>query len=560
MKKRNISNEQLPDKWKKLLGSLPRYDPFRDASGFHFDIAEAERAVKFFPLFIKHIKGRGFAGRPFNLEFWQKALVANIFGWKDDKGLRRYREVFLMVPRKNGKTTLVAGLGLLLLLCDQEPGAEVYSIAAERDQAAICFKIAGSMVKADEVLCKKAEVYERSIVVPETESCYKPLSHEAGSKHGYNASAVINDELHAQPSGDLIDALETGMGTRQQPLIIHITTSDYERESICNEKYQQAVNVRDGLWKDARFLPAIYEAGLNDNWKDPIVWAKANPNLGVSITEEYLQRQCEKAMRNPRFENEFKRLHLNIKTRQKVKWLDMVRWLECARQGINIETLKGLQCFAGLDLASKVDINALVLVFPIENEEVVELLRLPETAQGGYILFPYFWIPEERALERQQADHVPYLLWADQGHIELTNGDVCDQDTIFQRIMQINDMFELTEIAFDPWDATHISTKLGEEGFTMVEFRQGYASMTGPCKEFEAQILARRIFHNNNPVLNWMASNIIVEQDPAGNIKPAKNKSAEKIDGIVAAIMGIGRAMVSENGTSLNTGMHIEVI
>jgi phage terminase large subunit-like protein len=329
----------------------------------------------------------------------------------------------------------------------------------------------------------------------------------------------------------------TSTGARRQPLIIHITTADFDRPSICNEKYDYACKVRDGIIHDPAFLPVIYEADRDDDWTNPEVWAKANPNLGISVSLQYLERECRRAQETPSYENTFKRLHLNMKTQQDVRWLGMEAWDACGEEAIEESVLEGQECFAGLDLSTTTDISAFVLAF--QDEE------------GVLTVLPRFWIPEDSALKRERRDRVPYVDWARQGLIETTPGNVIDYDRIRTHINDIKDRFKITEIAIDRWNATQLATQLQGDGFEVVAFGQGFKDMTAPTKELEKLVMSGKLRHAGHPVLRWMASNVAVETDAAGNLKPSKKKSTERIDGIVALVMALGRLMVTPIETSV---------
>jgi phage terminase large subunit-like protein len=354
------------------------------------------------------------------------------------------------------------------------------------------------------------------------------ISADAHTKHGFNTSCAIIDELHAQPNRELVDVITTSTGARLQPLIVFITTADYERPSICNEKYDYSCKVRDSLIPAPEFLPVIYEAGITDDWKLSATWKKANPCYGVSISETYLQKEFNKALETPSYENTFKRLHLNMKTQVDIRWISMDRWNLCNKT-IDIGALAGAECFGGLDLASTQDIAAYVLYFPNNDCAVV----------------PFFFVPEETAKLRDRQGRVPYLTWARQGFIILTPGNVIDYDYIRQVILESNQTYNVKEIAYDRWGACQLVTQLEGEGMKMEPFGQGFASMNVPCKELEKLVASGELAHGNNPVMNWMVGNAAAEMDPAGNVKPAKNKSSDKIDGVVALVMGIGRAVTN---------------
>ena len=521
------------------LRMIPGYDPFATAGDAKLDLAAARTAIDFFSECLKHVEG-GVAGQPFVLEPWQQAIIGNLFGWKlvDEQGrrVRRYREAFIYVPRKNGKTPLVAGICLFVLFCDGEAGAQIFSAAAEKEQAALIYRHAAGMIAREPELDRRAKIYKahKSIVLREDPaSVYKVLSADADTKHGGNSSLVLIDELHAQPNRELVDVLETSMASsnRKQPLMVHITTADFDRPSICNEKHDYASKVRDRVIDDSRFLPVIYEAGPDDDWADPAVWAKANPNLGTSVSLAYLQDKCKKAQEVPSFTNTFRRLHLNQRTRTDQKWLDLDQWDKCGGPVVEAD-LAGRACYGGLDLSSKIDLTAFVLVFP------------PEGTDPLWRVLPRFWVPGDNARQREKRDRVPYEAWAKAGLIQFTEGNVVDYEFVKAAVAEDAKRFDLREVAFDAWSATQISLQLQDQGATMVQFPQGYKSMSEPAKELERLVISGQLAHGGDAVLRWMASNCSIESDPAGNIKPSKRTSTERIDGVVATVMAIGRAML----------------
>ena len=456
--------------------------------------------------------------------------MGNLFGWKRSDGRRRYREAFIAVPRKNGKTELAGGLGCLLTFADGEPAAQVYCAAADREQARLVFHAARTMVQAEPELASRGRIYTNSIMVESTGSVLKVISAEAYSKHGINAHGIIIDELHAQPDRELVDVLTTSTGARRQPLIVSITTADFDRESICNEKYDYACKVRDGALNDPAFLPVIYEAAREEDWTNPAVWAKANPNLNVSVSSEYLAREFRRAQETPTYENTFRRLHLNQRTQQDVRWLSLEAWDANAGPPILDAALTGRPCWAGLDLSTTTDVSALVLLFP--------------DADGGVTVRPWFWIPGDNARKRERRDRVPYETWSREGLIETTPGNVIDYDYIRAKINELGKRFKIREIAIDPWNATQLAIQLQGDGFTVVTFGQGFKDMSAPTKEWEKLVLSCKLRHGGHPVLRWMAGHVAVETDAAGNLKPSKKRSTDRIDGLVAGIMALGRAML----------------
>src|SRR5436190_4568578 len=496
------------------------------AAGYRFDLKTAERVRTFFRQFLRHSKGE-WANQPFELMEWQwTGIVAPLFGWLRPDRTRRYRRGYIEVPKKNGKSCLFSGLGLYLLVADKEPGAEVYSAAVDRDQASIVFNEAANMVESSPHLSSKLQTVRstKRIVDHRSRSYYKALSADVPAKEGLNAHGILIDELHAQKNRDLWDTLRYAGASRRQPLHLSITTAGYDRHSICWEQHDYAEKVLDGTIEDLSFFGYIAAAGQEDDWTDPDVWRKANPSLGITVSEEQFAEDCKEAQESPAKENSFRRYRLNQWTEQDVRWINMLKWDACASSTANLE---GKVCFAGLDLSSTTDLSALVLVF--EEDE-------------RYAVLPYFWVPEEGAKRRERADRVPYCQWVDDGLIEATPGEVIDHDRIRKKINELKETYDMREICIDRWNATQLATQLDGDGFTVITFGQGYASMNAPTKKLEEIILAGKLAHGGHPVLRWMASNVSIETDTAGNWKPSKKKSIERIDGIVGLVMGLDRA------------------
>jgi phage terminase large subunit-like protein len=502
---------------------------------FYFDKDAADLAVKFFSKYLIHVKGKK-AGEAFRLDKWQEEkIIRPLFGWKRSDGTRKYRVAYVEIPRKNGKSTLCAGLALYMLFVDREPGAEVFSAAADREQAGIVFEVAKEMVLGSPALKKRAKIYRRSIVAPRRAGSYKVLSADAYTKHGLNASTIVFDELHAQPNRDLWDVLTTSTGARTQPLVAAITTAGYDRESICWEIHNYATKILDGVIEDPTFLPVIYAADPEDDWKDPRVWAKANPGLGVSVSEEYFRQECRKAKEIPAYQNTFKRLHLNIWTEQDERWIDMDLWDRGAAP-IDPKELEGRPCYGGLDLASVGDLSAFDLLFPRDDGFIDSL--------------SFFWIPKEGARKRAERDRAPYPQWIKEGFITATEGDVTDYAVIRRDINALGKRFNIKEIGLDRWNSSYLGTQLQEDGFTLVPIGMGFASQSDPTKELMNLLLGEKFRHDGNPVLRWCASNVAVEQDAAGNLKLSKKKSTEKIDGVVSVVLALARVMKKTSVTS----------
>ncbi len=519
--------------------------------GIYFDADDAQVVLDFFPL-LQHSKGK-WAGKPFNLEPWQKFVVWVIFGWKKADGTRRFTICYNEMARKNGKSTFAAAIGLILLLLDGEQGAEVYTVATKLDQAKIIHAEAQRMVKASAALTKKARVYRSAIIVESTNSKYVPLGRDSDTQDGLNVSGALIDELHAHKTRYMWDVIDSAIGSREQALLFAVTTAGFDQNGICFEQREYAIKVLEGSIVDDSFFAIIYTldrdettGGLLDDWKDESCWIKANPNLGVSVRLSDMRRMCAAAIESPSQQNNFLCKKLSIWTAQETRWLNMEHWNygqdevdPVAWREAAMKRLIGRECIGAIDLSSTTDISCHLLLFEDAGEDESE----------RYTVLPFFWIPKERAHAREKKDRVPYTLWARQGFITMTPGNCIDYRFIRQQINDLQKIYKQQEIAYDPWHATHLANELAEEdGFNMIEFRQGDRSMNEPTKKCETLILDHLIEHGNNPILKWMASNVSVRTGPTGLIKPVKpeNKSALKIDGIVCLIMAIGRWMFTE--------------
>ena len=498
-----------------------------------YDAEKADRAIGFIRL-LKHTKGE-WAGRPFNLLPWQEEEVLRpLFGTVDENGYRLYRRCYVEVPKKNGKSELGAAVALYLLIADDEFGAEIYSAACDRDQASIVFNVAAFMVDQEPELGKRLKVLRstKRIIYPGTNSFYHVLSSDAFTKHGYNIHGCIFDELHAQPNRELWDVLTEGSGdARTQPLTFVITTAGYDRNSICYEVHEYARKVKEGIIEDPHFLPVLYGLPDAEDWRDEENWKKVNPSLGKIIPIEKLRASFKEAENIPAKQNLFRRLRLNQWTKQETRYIPMDFWDRCQVE-TDIKKLKGKTCYGGLDLASSVDIAAFAKIFPDEEGFLDVVMR--------------FWIPEENMRERSLKDKVPYDVWVEEGYIRATPGNVIDYQAIEMDILEDNETYKIEEIAFDRWGAVQITQDFEAEGITVVPFGQGFKSMSPPTKELLKLVMSRKIRHGGNPVLRWMADNVVVTMDPAENIKPNKAKSTERIDGIVAMIMALDRALRHE--------------
>ena len=499
--------------------------------GIWFDEAAALRACRFFS-FLKHSKGE-WAGTTIQLEPWQLFNTWNLFGWRRADGFRRFRTGYTEVARKNGKTTWAAGIGLYLMDADGEPGAEVYTAAVKRDQARIAHQEATRMVKSSPLLRKRIRVFKDNLHNEKTASKFEPLGRDADSTDGLNVQGAIVDEVHAHPNRDMWDVLETATGSRRQPLIVGITTAGFDRQSLCWELHEYSERVLEGSHGDDSWFGAIYAVEPEDDPFDESVWRKANPNLGISVKLDDMRRLASKAQEMPSALNAFLRLRLNRWTQSITRWMPIDAWERCGAH-VDADGLRGRTCYGGLDLSSTTDISALVWVFP------------PEGTGDVFQVLCRFFIPEESMRERSRRDRVPYDSWVRQGLMTATPGNVIDYSYILAQIDEDAQRFDIAEIAFDRWGATRIVQDLEEGGLVVAGFGQGFASMSPPMKELEKLVLSGGIRHGGNPVLTWMAGNLVAREDPAGNIKPDKQKSTEKIDGMVSLIMGLDRAIRRE--------------
>lgn len=500
----------------------------------HYDKKKADRAVTFIEN-LCHTKGK-WAGTPFWLLPWQEQLIRDIFGIVKPDGNRQFRTAFVEICKKVGKSELAAAVALYLLYADNEPSAEVYGAAADRQQASIVFDVAKQMVEMSPALMKRSKLMgaTKRIVNYSNAGYYQVLSAEVGGKHGFSVSGLVFDEIHTQPNRQLYDVLTKGSSdARQNPLHFIITTAGNDRHSIAYELHTKAVDILEGRRVDPTFYPVVYGLKDDEDWEDEANWYKVNPSLGYTVDIERLRDAYREAKQNPADEITFKWLRCNMWVSSTVAWIPDAIYMR-GNEPIDMDALAGRDCYAGLDLSSIGDITALVLIFPPRDEE------------EKYVLLPYFWIPEETIPRRVKANSVPYDIWEKQGYIMSTEGNVIHYDFIEKFIVDLSEKYHILEIAVDRWNATQMIQNLEGEGFTIVPFGQGFSSMSAPTKEFYHLLMEGRIIHGGNPVLRWMAGNVVIDTDPAGNIKVTKAKSKEKIDGIVAAIMALDRCIRQE--------------
>lgn len=524
------------------MKKLKKYRPTKfKARSSHYDQELADRAVTFIEN-LPHTKGI-WAGKKFELMAWQEQIVRDVFGIVKPNGYRQFTTAYIEIPKKNGKSELAAAVALYLLCADNEQRAEVYGCAADRSQASIVFDVAVDMVEMTPALQRRIKISKstKRLTYLPTNSFYQVLSAEAFTKHGLNVHGVVFDELHAQPDRRLFDVMTKGSGdARQQPLYFLITTAGNDVNSICYEQHLKALDLIDKKKKDPTWYPVIYGAPMDADWTDPKVWKKSNPSLGETIKIDKVRDACESAKQNPGEENAFRQLRLNQWVKQAVRWMPMEYWDACAWK-VDESELEGRVCYGGLDLSQTTDITAFVLCFPPLDEE------------DKYIFLPFFWIPEENIQRRVLRDHVPYDIWEKQGYLMTTEGNVVHYGFIEQFIHSLGERFNIRDIAYDRWGAVQMVQNLEEDGFTVVPFGQGFKDMSPPTKELFKLTMEQKIAHGGHPILRWMVDNIYITQDPAGNIKADKKKSTEKIDGAVAAIMALDRAIRcgNDNGASV---------
>jgi phage terminase large subunit-like protein len=496
--------------------------------GLVWKLDRALHAIAFFTDFLTLEDGRAFILQP-----WQQFIVGSLFGWYTVDGRRRFRTAYIEVGKGNGKTPMAAGMGLYGLVADEEASAEVYAAATAREQARICLEDAKKMVERSPDLLELVDVNVGSLVVRSTGSSFKPVSSEHRALDGRRVHICVLDEVQEHPDAMVVDKMAAGVKGRRNPLIIEITNSGFNRESVAWRHHAYSEQVLVGVEVNESWFGYVCGLDAGDSWQDEKVWLKANPNIGVSITADYLRQQVQEAIGIPAKQNIVRRLNFCEWTEGSTLWIDMAVW-DSGAGSVPDSLLVGKPCFAGLDLSNTTDLSALALLWALED--------------GRYALRLRFWMPEANVQKRVQSDHVPYDVWIRDGFVEATPGNVVDHEVIRRRILEDAARHALKELAFDryasSWLITQLQQEWGQHGPQVVPFGQGFVSMNSPTKEFETLILSGRLLHGGNPVLRWMMTNVCIAEDPAGNVKPHKGKSVERIDGIPAALMALGRAML----------------
>jgi phage terminase large subunit-like protein len=510
------------------------------ARGLHFDESKAHDAVEFFS-YLKHSKGE-WAGQAFVLAPWQAFLIWVVFGWLRTDGTRRFRMAYVEVARKSGKSTMGAGIGLKLAFADEEAGAEVYSAATKHEQAVIVHSEAMRMVRASPDLANTIQSFKHSLTRMDRDQKYEPLGADEHTLDGLNVHGAIVDELHAHKTRGVFDLMETGTSARRQPLLFAITTAgtDQTDASVCWEQHVYAEQILRGVIEDDKYFAFICAMDEKDDWQLETNWFKANPNLGVSKKLDYMRDQAKKAAKMPGFLNTFLRLDLNRWTMQTTRWLDMNLWDQNAGPKLDEAGLAGRLCYGGLDLSSVSDLTAWVLLFPdpVDREAVTCLCR--------------FWCTESKLTDEHNRYRDQYQAWARDGWLLTTPGNAIDYAAVKAQVLRDAQTFQIQDVAVDRlFQGYQLSMELAEEGLTVAACGMGFMSMAGPTAELERRLLGHKLRHGGHPVLKWMANNVSVKEDPAGNKKPDKSSSQGKIDGIVALLLALDRHMRHQTTASV---------
>ena len=494
--------------------------------------------INFIERALVHSEGE-WAGKSFILQEWQKEILRAIFLPLNPDGNRIVRQVYLEVPRKSGKSTLASAIALWLLI-EGEPGAQVFSAACNTKQANICFKAAVKMANDCPALKNKLEIQKEIIEYSRLRSFYRSISSESDSAHGTNPHGIILDELHTQKSRDLYDTLLTGTLARRQPLTVLITTAGNDRSSFCYEMHLYAKKIIDGTIINPSFFAKIFAADIDDDWTIEETWKKANPSYGKIVKPEYFFQQVQECKDNPTKEAAFRRDHLNQWIETDIRWVSPSKWDECE---IDQPDLDGRDCYLGLDLSATMDLTAAVLFFPpVEDDDL------------GFAM-PFFWAPSEANLNREKLNKQIIRPWVKAGYIQETEGNRIDYRTIKKHLLKLAERYNILEIAFDPWASDQIIHELDED-FKCVKFSQTMINMSPPTKKLEELILTKNIAHSGNPVLRWNLGNVAVQLDDNANYKLSKKKSRDKIDGIIALVMAIGRWQFTTKESKTEAGFN----
>ncbi len=512
---------------------------------YRFSAEAAEKKIAFMEL-MPFVKGEwAFKRQLVTLEPWQKFGLACTFGWvRKDSGLRRFRESYWEVPRKNGKSVVAAGVGIGMFVADDEFGAEVYSGATTEKQAWEVFRPARLMVNRSPMLMEAAgiEVNASNMNKPVDGSRFEPLIGNPGD--GSSPSCAIIDEYHEHPTATQYETMLTGMGARRQPLMFIITTAGSDIEGPCYDKRRQVIEMLEGTVTDDELFGYVWTIDEGDDWADPKVLAKANPNIGTSVYQEYLESQQQRAIKNARFTNTFKTKHLNVWVTAKSAFFNMQAWAACEDKLLTLDQFAGHSCYLGFDLARKLDMNSVARLF----------WRDIEGKRHYYSVAPKFWVPEETVFDSENMRMAErFQKWVNAGLMDPTDGAEIDYREILASAIDANKQAPVLQSPIDPHGATNLSHQLDDEGLTPVTIVQNYTNMSDPMKELEAAIQSGRFHHDGNPIMTWCIGNVIGKFLPGNDdvVRPIKQGNDNKIDGAVALIMTIGRAMLGQEGPSV---------
>lgn len=515
-------------KWERLACQRFIDDLNRDFE-FTFDSEKAEKVCRFIQK-LPHTKGKWAAKKQkLKLEPWQTFIVVNLFGWVNENGYRRFRVAYLKIPRKNGKSLLAAAIGIAMLCFDDEFGAEVYSGATTEKQAWEVFGPARMICHRTPELCEHygIEVNAKNLNILETGSKFEPIIGNPGD--GSSPSCSIHDEYHEHDTNDQVETMETGMGAREQPLMLLVTTAGNNIGGPCYMAESEYKKMLEGVYEDHRTFAIMYGLDEDDDWTEEAALVKANPNYDVSVSAEFLKAQQREAIRNALKQNSFKRKHMNQWVGAHTAWANMESWAKCYDKKMKLEDFSGEVCVFSLDLASRIDVTAYLKVFG-------------KTIDGKmhYFCFPRFYLPEEQIFDPKNAH---YQKWVNEGWLVATDGDEINFNEIEADVREDMPLFTANEIVYDPWRATQLAQRFEDDGATAVEYRNTVNTMSPPMYELEAAITSGRLHHDGNPVMTWMISNVVAKKDAKDNVYPRKEKDDNKIDGPIALIMAIGRLM-----------------
>lgn len=510
---------------------------------YYYDDKEADNAVKFFS-YLRHVDGE-WKGQRFELADWQEwDIVRPLYGWRHiDTGYRRFRTAYIEIPRRNSKSTMAAGFASYGFIADQEHRGQIYSAATKEEQAVIVWEMARDMMLASPELRDYITPFKRSLFCQRLGSRFKPLGRDSRTQDGLSVHVGVVDEYHAHKTSEMFDVLSSGRGSRRQPLLIIITTAGFGTHSPCKKESDLVKRIVNDMVQNDQYFGYITTVDDPLKWDDPVEWQKANPNLGISVYVEGFKSEFEEARASPQKQNAFKCKKLNIWTEQATRWLSMEKFSECAGP-VDWSKFRGKRCFGGLDLGITRDLSAFALAFRDEEPAIAEV-KEGRIVQPNVYLLVKFWVPEDTLFERSRMEGVPYAQWRDEGWIATTPGDSTRYDIIRKDINALGEMYDIAEIAVDRAHAHQLMTELADDGYEIFKHAQTMLAMNMPCRTVEELILQRRLKHGDNPVFTWQISNVAVVRDGNENMKIVKDKSGDRVDGVVAGAMAIGRLLVA---------------